>query len=214
MWDRQRYLELLRISGGRERLSHFLAEVDGRPAAPERLEALQAAKQRHYGRLVAAGELTLRPGVARLMASAADAGLGQVIVTTSGRTAVAALLEQLLPQQQRQLQLWVCGEDVAAKKPDPEAYRLALRELKLAPGQVLAIEDSANGLAAAHGAGLAVLVTRSAASASEPAEAFMRASAQVTHLGDRDQPCAVLHGPACPEGCITLSYLQQLLPRG
>ena len=214
VWDRQRYLELLRISGGRERLSHFLAEVDGRPPAPERVEALQAAKQRHYGRLVAAGELTLRPGVARLMASAADAGLAQVIVTTSGRTAVAALLEQLLPQQQRLLQLWVCGEDVAAKKPDPEAYRLALRELKLAPGQVLAIEDSANGLAAAHGAGLAVLVTRSAASASEPDEAFVRASAQVTHLGDRDQPCAVLHGPACPEGCITLSYLQQLLPSG
>ena len=214
VWDRQRYLELLRISGGRERLSHFLAEVDGRPPAPERVEALQAAKQRHYGRLVAAGELTLRPGVARLMAAAADAGLGQVIVTTSGRAAVAALLEQLLPQQQRQLQLWVCGEDVAAKKPDPEAYRLAIRELKLAPGQVLAIEDSANGLAAAHGAGLAVLVTRSAASASESDEAFVRASAQVTHLGDRDQPCAVLHGPACPEGCITLSYLQQLLPSG
>jgi hypothetical protein len=59
-----------------------------------------------------------------------------------------------------------------------------------------------------------VLVTRSAASAAEPAEAFALASAQVTHLGDRDHPCAVLNGPACPEGCITLSYLQQLLPSG
>jgi len=213
-WDAARYLDLLRISGGRERLSHFLSEAEGQPPEPRRVEALQAAKQRHYGALVAAGELQLRPGVARLLREAAEAGLRQAIVTTSGRSAVQALLERLLPQWPAQLPLWVCGEDVAAKKPHPEAYQLALRQLELAADQVLAIEDSGNGLAAARGAGLAVLVTRSAASAVEPDEAFATASAQLDHLGDRAHPCTVLHGPACPDACVTLSYLQQLLPRG
>lgn len=96
-------------------------------------------------------------------------------------------------------------------KPHPEAYRLALAELRLPPQQVIAIEDSANGLAAAHGAGLAVLLTRSAASAAEPESAFTAAAAQLDHLGDPQQPCRVLHGPACPQGLVTLSWLQQLV---
>jgi len=213
-WDPPQYLELLRISGGRERIRHFLEQVEAAPVAAERVEALQAAKQRHYSALVAAGELQLRPGVARLMAEAAGAGLRQAIVTTSGRVAVAALLQRLLPEAERVLPLWICGEDVARKKPDPEAYRQALDRLGLDPAQVLAIEDSGPGLAAACGAGLAVLVTRSASSAHEPASAFSAAVAQLTHLGELQQPCAVLAGPACPQGLVTLSYVQQLLPHG
>jgi HAD superfamily hydrolase (TIGR01509 family) len=45
-------------------------------------------------------------------------------------------------------------EDVAAVKPDPEAYFLALRRLALSPGETVAIEDSPTGLAAAHAAGI------------------------------------------------------------
>ena len=213
-WDPPLYLALLHISGGRERIRHYLEQVEGGPVAAERVEALQAAKQRHYSALVTAGELHLRPGVARLMAEAASAGLRQAIVTTSGRSAVTALLQRLLPQAGSCLSPWICGEDVAQKKPHPEAYTQALERLGLDPGLVLAIEDSGNGVAAATGAGLAVLVTRSASSAREPACAFAAAAAQLDHLGDPRQPCAVLAGPACPEGWVTLSYLQQLLPRG
>ncbi|MFM2081107.1 MAG: hypothetical protein RLZZ219_1789 [Cyanobacteriota bacterium] len=213
-WDPPLYLDLLRISGGRERIRHFLARMEGQDPDPSRVERLQAAKQRHYTALVQAGELRLRPGVERLMAAAAAAGIPQAIVTTSGRSAVAALLERLLPEHLPALELWICGEDVQRKKPDAEAYRLALARLHGPPQRVLAIEDSANGVAAAHGAGLAVLVTRSASSAHEPAAAFAAAAAQVDHLGDPGRACAVLEGPACPGGLITLSYLQQLLPRG
>ena len=51
------------------------------------------------------------------------------------------------------------GEDVAALKPDPEAYVLALRRLDLEAGVALAFEDSGNGLRAAMGAGLRTVVT-------------------------------------------------------
>lgn len=210
-WDIATYQELLRISGGRERISHFLTRMEGRPPDRDRVQALQADKQRHYVALMAAGELRLRPGVARLIGAAASAGLPQAIVTTSGRSAVAALLERLLPQLGDRIQLRICGEDVGRKKPDPEAYHLALAQLKLPPQCVIAIEDSGNGVAAAHGAGLAVLVTRSLASAAEPASVFSAAAAQLDHLGEPQQPCTVLQGPACPEGLVTLSWLQDLL---
>lgn len=55
----------------------------------------------------------------------------------------------------------ICGENVARKKPDPEAYVLALRQLGIRPEQALAIEDSPNGLIAAQGAGIDTVIVRS-----------------------------------------------------
>ncbi len=211
-WDMPLYQQLVRISGGRERIAHFLRQVEGSSPEPQRVERLQAAKQCHYRDLVANGGLQLRPGVERLIGSAAGAGVTQVIVTTSGRQAVRALLDQLLPQHESCFLFWVCGEDVQCKKPNPAAYRLALERLATPPQHVVALEDSANGLAAAVGAGITTVVTRSGCSATEPPEVFAAAAAEVDHLGDVDRPLQVHCGPACPEGQVTLSYLQQMLP--
>jgi beta-phosphoglucomutase-like phosphatase (HAD superfamily) len=51
----------------------------------------------------------------------------------------------------------VAKEDVTAPKPDPEGYRLALAKLDLPPSEVVALEDSPTGLAAAKAAGLRVI---------------------------------------------------------
>jgi HAD superfamily hydrolase (TIGR01509 family) len=45
-------------------------------------------------------------------------------------------------------------EDVTAVKPDPEAYQIALKRLRLSPKSCVAIEDSPSGLAAARAAGI------------------------------------------------------------
>ena len=211
-WDEPAYLELLQISGGRERIRHFLTLAEGEPPAPDRVEQLQAAKQRHYDALVATGVLRLRSGVERLLRVAAGQGLRQVIVTTSGRAAVQALLEQVLPDHAQLLEFWVCGEDVERKKPHPAAYLQALQRLELPAAAALAVEDSGNGVAAAVAAGLRVLVTRSASSSAEPDQRFAAAAAELDQLGEPGARCIVQRGPACPEGLVTLSYLQQLLP--
>ncbi len=210
-WDVPLYQQLVRISGGRERIAAFLTQKEGLTPDPLRVEQLQAAKQRHYNALVEQGALRLRPGVERLIRSAAAAGVVQAIVTTSSRPAVQALLDRLLPDHASCFALWVCGEDVDRKKPDPAAYALALTQLDLAPSGAIALEDSGNGVAAATGAGLTTLVTRSGSSATEASEAFAAAAAVLDHLGEPQQPLSVHRGPACPQGLITLSYLQQLL---
>jgi HAD superfamily hydrolase (TIGR01509 family) len=51
----------------------------------------------------------------------------------------------------------VAKEDVKASKPDPEAYLLALRQLKVPPKSAVAFEDSPSGLAAARAAGVSVI---------------------------------------------------------
>ncbi|MEB3262675.1 MAG: HAD-IA family hydrolase [Cyanobacteriota bacterium] len=207
-WDPEQYGELLRVSGGRERIGAALLALRGKPAAAAELEALQAAKQRHYRDLIEAGAINLRPGVIELIHRAATAGVRQAIVTTSGRSAVRSLLRHALGSLAKAFELWVCGDDVISKKPHPEAYQLALNRLNLQPQEVMAIEDSGNGLQAARGAGLPCLITLSVYGAGEPAHSFAAARAVVDRLGPGGK---VVQGPACGAEGVTLDYLERLL---
>jgi HAD superfamily hydrolase (TIGR01509 family) len=205
-WDEATYRRLLAVSGGRERICAWAQEREDRPPAAELLEALLQRKRHHYGRQLRAGAVTLRPGVARLIREAADAGLRQVIVTTSGRSAVADLCGGCLAELAGAFAFHICGEDVAAKKPHPEAYHQALERLDLPAERAIALEDSGNGLAAARGAGVTTLLTLSSLSRGEPAAAFAGAAAVVDSL---EAPLP-LH-PHCGGPVGTLSCLQSLL---
>jgi beta-phosphoglucomutase len=87
----------------------------------------------------------------------------------------------------------VTAEDVARSKPDPECYRLAhtmLNEfwrLNLTPGQVLAIEDTPAGIAAAKGAGLCVIAVTN----SYPAAHL----SQADHIVETLDPAEILSVP-------------------
>jgi beta-phosphoglucomutase-like phosphatase (HAD superfamily) len=54
-------------------------------------------------------------------------------------------------------ELIVGGDQVAKGKPDPETYLKAAELLDVRPHQCLALEDSDNGVLAAHGAGMNVI---------------------------------------------------------
>lgn len=166
-WDVARYGELLRVTGGRERILLDMPTHPDAPATPAEREALARELHRRkniaYERRLAEGAVALRPGVPELLDEAAARGMRLAIVTTTGRANVAALLRHTLgPAALRRFECVVCGEDVAAKKPDPEAYQKALDQLDLPPLATLAIEDSPAGVAAARAADVPVIVTRSA----------------------------------------------------
>ena len=210
-WDRTRYRNDLGLSGGRERMALFLTDLEGRPPSETLLDALVAAKKRHYSELMRNGSIPLREGVARLIGAAAAAGLTQIIVTTSSRAAVEALMAGSLAEVAGAFRGLISGDDVSRKKPDPQGYRLALDRAGLDPQRVVVVEDSAQGLASARGAGLTTLVTLSSLSRHDGVGVFAAAAAVVDGLGCPDRPLALLHGPACPEGQVTLSWLERLL---
>jgi HAD superfamily hydrolase (TIGR01509 family) len=165
-WDEARYGELLRVTGGRERLLHDMATRSDAPPLGGQREALarelHQRKNRFYAEIVGTGALALRPGVADLIDEAWASGLRQGIVTTTSRANVEALLARPFgPRWAEHFAVVVCGEDVARKKPDPEAYLRALAALRLPPLQALAIEDSPGGVAAARAAAVPVMVTLS-----------------------------------------------------
>jgi beta-phosphoglucomutase len=55
------------------------------------------------------------------------------------------------------LDLVLTAEDVEHPKPDPEIYLLAAEKLGVAPEECLVLEDSVNGIQAAHAAGASVV---------------------------------------------------------
>ncbi len=165
-WDVERYGVLLEVAGGRERLLHDMTTRDDAPAGPEARLALarelHARKNAIYAELVGGGRVPLRAGVRALLEECRAAGVALGIVTTTSRANVDALLSgHLGPAWARWFEVIVCGEDVARKKPDPEAYLAALRGLGLPPEAALAVEDAPAGVAAARAAAVPVIVTRS-----------------------------------------------------
>jgi HAD superfamily hydrolase (TIGR01509 family) len=160
-WDVAAYGDLLSVTGGKERIRHFL---DLRPELPQlddpAIAELHAAKTRYYVELVARGQVPLRDGVGRLISEARSAGLALGIATTTSPANVTALLDATLgPDAAEWFAVIAAGDVVPAKKPAPDVYTYALDRLRLPPANVLAFEDSENGLRAARDAGLNVVVT-------------------------------------------------------
>ncbi|QXQ05960.1 HAD-IA family hydrolase [Sphingosinicellaceae bacterium] len=160
-WSVDAYRDLLRVTGGQQRIAHFLTTI-GETATPAEIATLHARKNALYADLVASGEVALRPGVARLIGEARAAGVKLGIATTTSRSNLDALLVQLLaPDAATWFDAIVAGEDVRIKKPDPEVYALTLAALGVAADEAVAIEDSRNGLVAAAACGIRTIVTPS-----------------------------------------------------
>ena len=163
-WDVPLYGKLLAVTGGKERMRHYLDRYRPDWARPADLDALiarlHAAKTRHYTRLLAQGGIPLRPGVARLLDEARTAGIRLAIATTTTPENVTVLLEHAIaPEAVAWFEVIAAGDVVPAKKPAPDIYRYALDKLGLAPDACLAFEDSENGLRAARDAGLRTVIT-------------------------------------------------------
>ncbi len=224
-WTIPLYGDLLRVTGGKERIRTYL--TDHRPdfVAPGPLDdfirGLHQRKTEHYTRMVGTGAIGLRPGVLRLLREARDAQVRLAIATTTTPENVSALLSAVaVPEQYPALEHWfeviAAGDVVPAKKPAPDIFQLALAELDLPAAACVAVEDSDNGVRSALGAGLgALLVTVSAYTRTQD---FAGAALVVDGLGEPGTPPTVLQDGCATaladalqaSGCVDLQVLQAL----
>ncbi|MDR7273684.1 HAD family hydrolase [Catenuloplanes atrovinosus] len=91
-------------------------------------------------------------GVVSWLDRAGELGLRLAVASSSPVSHVGALLGRAGLRDR--FEVLATGDEVAAHKPDPAVYRLALDRLRVAPGEALAFEDTAHGVAAARAAGL------------------------------------------------------------
>ena len=200
-WSEEEYAERVKIGGGKERMASLLTPelvaAAGLPSGPDEQKAMIAdwhrRKTAHYTDRVASGVMPARPGIARIVEEAAAAGWGLAVASTSADVSVRAVLEHAVGAESAGDFAVFAGDVVPRKKPAPDIYLLALRELGLDPADAVVVEDSENGLRAALGAGLATVVTVSSYTAEED---FSGAALVATCLGDLpDEPAEVLADP-------------------
>ena len=185
-WSRDDYHYLLKTTGGYERLLRY-AEDHGYDVQGmrEQLTAVHHAKNKHYAQIIAAGAVPARQGFADLVLALHAKDIRWGVVSTTMRANWHALwTHSLQPLGLPDPSVIVCGEDVAVKKPDPEAYLVALERLGLEASDCCAIEDSRNGLLAAKGAGLDVAIVCSEFFGDERFEEAEQIVAELTELVD------------------------------
>jgi HAD superfamily hydrolase (TIGR01509 family) len=219
-WSEEEYGRKLEIAGGKERMASLLTEdfvrEHGLPTDEEGRRDMLAdwhkRKTALYTEIVAEGRLPGRPGVARIVGEALDAGWDLAVASTSAEPSVRAVLDHVVGSDQAaRFALVLAGDVVEKKKPAPDIYLLAMERLGADPADTLVIEDSRNGLLSAVGAGLTCVVTVNGYTERED---FSEAALVVSSLGDPDgEPTRVLaaRGVSAPGDHVTLENLTACL---
>ena len=211
-WDAALYGKLLAVTGGKERIKHYVEHYRTdyqKPANFDELVAeLHKSKTRHYAALAAHGGIPIRPGVKRLLIEARAAGLRLAIATTTTPENVTVLLEHSLGAgTQDWFEVIAAGDIVPAKKPAPDIYFYALEKMGLNAADCLAFEDSENGLRSSLGAGLKTLVTVNDYTLDHD---FTGAAVVLSDLGDPGEPNQRIAGPDLEQSFVDIAYLKAL----
>ncbi len=195
-WDIDLYGKLLQITGGKERILHYIenyvpALLD-RNDLKEWIIGLHKAKTMYFESLMETGRIPLRPGVARLIQELRQEKVKLAIATTTTMENVIALLKSTLGEESIDwFDVIGAGDIVPKKKPAPDIYHWVLNQLKLTPQQCIAIEDSENGLRSALAANLTTLITVSSYTRSQD---FNGAVAVLSDLGESFKPFTKIDG--------------------
>lgn len=159
-WDRTTYRELLAVTGGEHRLRSWFADprssTDGDDDPGARAADLHAWKTGWFTSMCRTGQIPARPGVGRLLGDLEAHDIDLAIATTGTRAWVDPLIDARFGLDR--FDCIVTGDDVAHRKPAPDAYHRVLEILGLRADEALALEDSPPGLAAARSAGIACVV--------------------------------------------------------
>ena len=211
-WTVPLYGELLAVTGGKERIRHYVDRYH-----PEKLSdthfdelvvQLHQSKTRHYMALLDKGAIPLRPGVLRLLNEARQADLTLAIATTTTPENVTSLLSATLgPESVGWFKIIAAGDIVSAKKPAPDIYLWALDALGISAQEALAFEDSENGLRSARAAGLPTLVTINEYTRGQD---FSGAKAVLSDLGEPHQPYALHQGALPPRGWVDIDLCRRM----
>lgn len=217
-WTAEEYGTLLRIGGGKERL-RSLAELDEFKSCCTLhgtdvnglVSLLHKRKTSTFVDILRSGNLSARPGVARIVSDALRDGWSVLVASTSNEESVRAVVRATLGDLSTDVRIYA-GDIVAAKKPAPDIYELAVAHSDARANDTVVIEDSRIGADSATAAGLPHLITRSYYTQHET---FPHASVVVDNLGESEMVSEVIAdriGDAAYP--ISLSLLQRIASSG
>lgn len=196
-WSPEEYRELLKVTGGKERIKYFVEKQGLTNLSDADILSLHRLKTVRYAELLPTA-VTLRPGVTRLIEECIARSIKLAIATTTTEANVDALnvaVDGAIHLDR--FDVVMTGTQVQSKKPDPAVYFATLDALGLKSSEVVAIEDANAGVTAANLADIACVGSHSLYTMGHD---LTGANVIVEHLNDR--------GDGKP---VTLEFLSELL---
>ena len=210
-WNQELYAELLSVSGGKERMVHYVEKY--RPEIKNDLEfddfaKIHQKKTEIFISHIANGVVPLRVGVERLIEEALSAGLRLAIATTTSLQNVEALLTSSLGKSTLdRFEVIGAGDVVNRKKPSGDIYRYVLDKMGLSSEECVAFEDSELGLMSSSAAGLRTIVTLSEYTKTQN---FDDAMVVLDQLGDENNQFEILQGRPTRHSFVNVEYIKEL----
>jgi len=212
-WSVSEYIELLNISGGKERILKFLQSKEFSAPGNESLRdytlKVHQRKSEIYREKLIAGHIGLRDGVERLLKEAKAKGISMAIATCTSTANVETVLKSALGEDALSyFETLVSCDLVADKKPSPSVYQYALANLGLKPENCIVIEDTSNGNRSALAAGIKTVISTHPLTVDED---FTGASLVIDQLGEPEKNFAVSSGNSCGAGYVDVDLLEKII---
>jgi HAD superfamily hydrolase (TIGR01509 family) len=159
-WSQDLYAELLKTTGGKERMAAYVTTHLNEAPNTAKIAKIHKRKTVIYGELIDSGMADLRAGIADLITDAKKNGIRVAVATTTNRPNVDRLAEACFGQPANEVfEVIAAGDEVENKKPAPDVFDLAVKNLGLDPADCVGLEDSRNGLLSCNGAGVPCIVS-------------------------------------------------------
>jgi HAD superfamily hydrolase (TIGR01509 family) len=146
------------------------ARAHGMELTEEQVKQATQLRQEYFLKILTEEPLPPFPGVLQLMQNAMDNRDFRLAIATSGtlEKSRAVLKAARIPYQKM---VYINGDQVKNKKPDPELFLIAAQRIGIEPTSCMVIEDAPNGVQAAKAAGAKCIAVTNSTTAENLAEA-------------------------------------------
>ena len=139
-WDESNYIELLKINGGKNRISYY-SKFTGLSLSDDLIINVHKKKQHYYLNFLRNNSVKLKTGVYRLISELSNRNIRQFIVTSSSRIQVETLIKTLFVDF-NPFEFIISSDDVKMHKPNPLPYLKAINLSGIKIQNSIVFEDS------------------------------------------------------------------------
>ncbi len=206
-WDTNKYIELLKINGGKNRIAYY-SEFNNERLSDDLIIKIHEKKQLHYLKIIKTNCVKFKIGVLRLINELHRKKIRQFIVTSSSRKQVE-LLVQYLFNGFNPFEFIIASDDVELKKPNPFPYLKAVQLSGINKNNSIVFEDSNPGLISSLAANLPTIFVPS--NIPTFLDENIELDCFLDSLGDENNVANVIKGPKLKKSFVDYTYLSDYL---
>ena len=206
-WDSNKYIKLLKINGGRNRIKYY-SKLIKEDLSDEFILKIHERKQFHYLETIRKNCVKLKVGVNRLIDELHRKQVRQFVVTSSSRKQVDILLKNLF-NSFFPFEFIISSDDVEYVKPDPLPYLKAIQLSGIKENNSIVFEDSNPGLKSSLAAKLPTIFIPS--NIPIVLDKKLKLNFILDSLGDENNVANVIKGPKLKKTYVDYTFLNDYL---